>query len=351
MALPDRIDPRPPRRIYRWDLDKTYLQTDFDTLAQLVRTALQKASEKQAVPGAAALIRELRAQGDSQLCIISGSPTQMRAVLEEKLKLDGVEWDELVLKDNVRNLLRGRFRALRGQVGYKLPVLLESRAKAPVDSEEVLFGDDAEADAFIYSLYADLVAGRVDEAVLGRVLTAAQVYPDDRERIITAWRAVPRSDPVRRIFIHLDRLTPPARFGRYGPRVVPIFNYFQAALVLLADGQLNPGQVARVAVEMVQTAGHNLLTLSNSFQDLLRRGLPVQAVAAPLFQALEGAIQGREGVLQALRPLPDIVAAYTRRVAALGTTPPPPEAREIDYLSVLDDARPRTSKHRKAEER
>ncbi len=51
----------------------------------------------------------------------------MRAVLEEKLKLDGVEWDELVLKDNVRNLLRGRFRALRGQVGYKLPVLLESR--------------------------------------------------------------------------------------------------------------------------------------------------------------------------------------------------------------------------------
>src|SRR5215831_19993245 len=125
--LPDRIDPRPPRRIYRWDLDKTYLRSEFDTFRQLVRTAFQKASEKVAVPGAAALIRELKAQGDTQLCIISGSPTQMRAVLEEKLKLDGVEWDELVLKDNVRNLLRGRFRALRGQLGYKLPALLESR--------------------------------------------------------------------------------------------------------------------------------------------------------------------------------------------------------------------------------
>src|SRR5215468_1910138 len=351
MALPDRIDPRPPRRIYRWDLDKTYLQTEFDTFRQLVRTAMQKASEKQAVPGAAALIRELRAQGDSRLCIISGSPTQMRNVLEAKLKLDGVEWDELVLKDNVRNLLRGRFRALRGQVGYKLPVLLESRIHAPVEAEEVLFGDDAEADAFIYSLYADLVAGRVDEAVLGQVLEAAQVYPDDRERIFKAWRAVPRADPVRRIFIHLDRLTPPAYFARYGPRVVPIFNYFQAALVLLADGELNAAQVARVALEMVQTAGHNLLTLSNSFQDLVRRGLPVQAVAAPLLQALEGALQGREGVLQALRPLPDIVAAFSRRVAALGTTPPPPEARPIDYLSVLDDAKPRTSKQRKVQER
>jgi len=347
MALPDRIDPRPPRRIYRWDLDKTYLQTEFETFRQLVRTALQKASEKQAVPGAAALIRELRAQGDSQLCIISGSPTQMRNVLEAKLKLDGVEWDELVLKDNVRNLLRGRFRALRGQVGYKLPVLLESRIHAPVEAEEVLFGDDAEADAFIYSLYADLVAGRVDEVVLGQVLEAAQVYPDDRARIVTAWRAIPRADPVRRIFIHLDRLTPPAYFSRYGPRVVPIFNYFQAALVLLADGELNAAQVARVAVEMVQTAGHNLLTLSNSFQDLVRRGLPIQAVAAPLLQALEGALQGPGSVLQAFRPLPDIVKAFTRRVAALGAPPPAPEARPIDYLSVLDDARPRTHRARR----
>jgi len=347
MALPDRIDPRPPRRIYRWDLDKTYLQTEFDTFAQLVRTALEKASEKQAVPGAAALIRELRAQGDTRLCIISGSPKQMRAVLEAKLKLDGVEWDELVLKDNVRNLLRGRFRALRGQVGYKLPVLLESRIHAPAEAEEVLFGDDAEADAFVYSLYADLIAGRVDEAVLGQVLEAAQVYPDDRARIFTAWRAIPRADPVRRIFIHLDRLTPPAYFGRYGPRVVPVFNYFQAALVLLADGHLNPGQVARVAVEMVQTAGHNLLTLSNSFQDLVRRGLPIQAVAAPLLQALEGTLQGPGAVLQAFRPLPDIVKAFTRRVAALGAPPPPQAPRAIDYLSVLDDARPRTHRAKK----
>ena len=125
MSLPDRIDPPPPKRIYRWDLDKTYLKTDFDTLRQLVRTALQSADQKVTVPGAAALIRELRERGDSKLCIVSGSPKQMRSVLEEKLKLDGVEWDELILKDNVRNVLRGRFRALKGQVGYKLPALLE----------------------------------------------------------------------------------------------------------------------------------------------------------------------------------------------------------------------------------
>ena len=31
----------------------------------------------------------------------------MRSVLEEKLKLDGVVWDEFILKDNVGNLMRG----------------------------------------------------------------------------------------------------------------------------------------------------------------------------------------------------------------------------------------------------
>ncbi len=345
MSLPDRIDPRPPRKIYRWDLDKTYLRTEFDTLRQLVRTALQKATEKVAVPGAAALIRELRAAGDTRLCIVSGSPTQMRAVLAEKLKLDGVEFDELVLKDNVRNLMRGRFKALRGQVGYKLPVLLESRAQAPAEAEEVLFGDDAEADAFVYSLYADLIAGRVSEEVLRQVLASAQVYPDDQARVLSAWQKIPQADPVRRIFIHLDRLTPPGHFSRYGPRVVPVFNYFQAALVLMADGHLTGPQVIKIAVEMVQTAGYNLLTLSNSFQDLLRRGLPLHTIIAPLTQALNGP----QAVLAALRPVPDILAAFTKRLAALGTPPPPPPARQIDYLTLLDDARPRTHKGRPRE--
>src|SRR5687767_8427759 len=169
----------------------------------------------------------------------------MRAVLAEKLKLDGVEFDELVLKDNVRNLLRGRFKALRGQVGYKLPVLLESRSHAPAEAEEVLFGDDAEADAFVYSLYADMVARRVDEGIVQQVLAAAQVYEDDAERIMKRWAEIPAADPVRRIFINLDRLTPPAYFAAYGPRVVPIFNYFQAALVLTADGHLSAPQALK----------------------------------------------------------------------------------------------------------
>lgn len=342
-VIQEKVPAQPVKRIYRWDLDKTYLQTDFDTFRQLVRTAFQRAHEKKAIPGAAALIRELKAQGDARLCIVSGSPTQMRTVLTEKLKLDGVEFDELVLKDNLRNLVRGRFKAMRGQVGYKLPVLLESRARAPVDAEEVLFGDDAEADAFIYSLYADMVAHRVSEPVVHRVLEAAEVYSDDIDRVIAQWKEIPQADPVRRIFINLDRLTPPAAFAHYGPRVVPVFNYFQAALVLLGDKHLTAPQVLKVMIELVQTSGYNLLTLSNSFQDLLRRGLPIAGVAEALLEAL----QGPAAMFQMVRPVPDIIAAFSKRVAALGAQPPPPKHRDIDYLSILDDARPRTHKKRR----
>jgi len=101
-----------PRHTFRWDLDKTYLRTEFDSLRDLAKNAIETASDKQAYPGATALLRALRQDGH-RICIVSGSPTQMRQVLAAKLALDGVEYDEFVLKHNLRNLLKGRFRALK----------------------------------------------------------------------------------------------------------------------------------------------------------------------------------------------------------------------------------------------
>src|SRR5207302_1177953 len=82
----------------------------------------------------------------------------------------GVEVDGLTFKPNLQNLLRGRFRALREQVSYKLPALLEARAQIGASVPETLFGDDAEADAFIYSLYADFLAGRASADLVREVL-------------------------------------------------------------------------------------------------------------------------------------------------------------------------------------
>lgn len=329
-----------PLRVYRWDLDKTYLQTDFDTFAQVIKTALQRASEKRAVPGAAALIRELRTTPGSRLCIVSGSPVQMRKVLCEKLQLDGVVFDELVLKDTLRNLVRGRFKAVRGQVGYKLPVLLESRALLDASVEEVLFGDDAEADALIYSLYADMVARRVDEATVASVLAAAEVYPDEQARIFTAWRAVPTADAVRRIFINLDRLTPPAFFSRYGARVVPIFNYFQAALVMMSDRHLGASGVLRVMSDLVHSSGYHAPAIANSLQDLARRGFPTSGVVETLAEALNLPTAAE----QASRLPLEVLQACARRVSVLGWHPKLLQVAGPDYLAVLSEGRAKRRK-------
>ena len=63
-------------------------------------------------------------------------------------------------------------------------------------------------------------------------------------------------------------------------------------------------------------------------------------------QALLEALQGPAAVMHLVRPLPDILAAFTRRVAALGATPSAPPPRTIDFLQLLDDARPRSHKAR-----
>jgi len=327
----------PPRHTFRWDLDKTYLRTEFDSLADLAKNAIENAADKQAYPGATALLRALRQDGN-RICIVSGSPTQMRQVLAAKLALDGVDYDEFVLKNNLKNLLRGRFRALRAQIPYKLPAMLQSRIGAAAEAE-TLFGDDAEADAIIYCLYADLIAGRVSLQDLERVLVASRTYDDDAVRILDLAKRVPKHDAVNRLFIHLDRRSAPVGFRHYGPRLVPVFNYFQAALVLYGDRVLSARQVIFVALEMLDSKQFELGHLATSVQDVVRRGritreTALQLTAEAQEAARSGALSGRND----LPPFEQISEAFRERVRELGPIDPyqpePPEP--LDYVRLVD---------------
>jgi hypothetical protein len=260
------------RLVYRWDLDKTYLRTEFDTIKDLLRTAFETAADKRTVPGAAALLREIRGSDPYGIYIVSGSPTQLRKVLEAKLRLDGIRWDGFVLKPQLTNILRGRFRFVKDQVGYKLAALLETRLDMPADTREYMFGDDAEADAFIYSVFSDLSTGRVDPSILVPVLESAGVYPDVAPQIVRLAGRLPRGGGAERIFIHLDRVSLPSAFDEFGKRVLPFYNYFQPALLLLGDGVLDPLSVLRVAAELVIHHGFTHDALVASYRDLATRG-------------------------------------------------------------------------------
>lgn len=259
------------RIVYRWDLDKTYLRTEFDTVRDLLRTAFEPAKKKLTVPGAAALLREQRATNPAGIYILSGSPEQMRRVLEAKLRLDGVKWDSFTLKPSLHHLVRGRVRFLRDQIGYKLAALLTSRTQTASSADEICFGDDAEADAFIYSLYADICGERVGRDTLFAVLERARVYPEEIPRILRLAADVPRGDVCRRIFIHLDRVSSPDAFTELGRRVCPFYNYFQPALALLEEGALEPMSVLRVGAELVIEHGFTADALLASYTDLARR--------------------------------------------------------------------------------
>jgi hypothetical protein len=329
---------RPPRHTFRWDLDKTYLRTEFDSLKDLAKSAIETAADKQAFPGATALLRALRQDGH-RICIVSGSPTQMRQVLAAKLALDGVEYDEFVLKNNLKNLLRGRFRALRAQIPYKLPAMLRSRIAAAADAE-TLFGDDAEADAIIYCLYADLIAGRVSLGDLERVLIASRAYEDDAAYCLDLARTVPKGQAVRRMFIHLDRRSPPMGFRRFGPRLVPVFNYFQTALVLYQDKVLSARQVIFVALEMLDSGQYELSTLANSVQDVIRRGrisrdTALQLAADASEAAKSGALSGRAD----LPPFERIAEAFRARIRELGEVPAADSTGDepLDYVRLVDE--------------
>lgn len=340
----DRVDRH--RVVYRWDLDKTYLRTEFDTVRDWVRTAFETAKDKQTVPGAGALLREIRGTDPFGVYIVSGSPEQLRRVLEEKLRLDGVRWDGLVLKPQLTNILRGRFKSIKEQVAYKLGAMLETRSTLPPDVDEFMFGDDAEADALIYCLYADLAAGRVLPPLFRQLLEAAETYPDALARLVRLAEHVPRGGDARRIFIHLDRVSAVDAFADLGTRVCTFHNYFQPALVLFRHGALDALSVLRVGGELLTLHGFTPDALVASYADLVRRGQVGGADADTLLAYLDRADDSILGL--AATPLRRFGELLVKEPARAAPEPVDDVLPEIDYMSFFakDRARAKAVKRR-----
>ncbi|MBJ79866.1 MAG: hypothetical protein CMH60_00955 [Myxococcales bacterium] len=320
--------------IFRWDLDKTYLKTEFSTAKDLIKTFFQKAEDKEVFAGATALIQALDNLPESHTTFISGSPRPMRKVLEKKLELDGVHIDSLTLKPNFSNALRGRFRALKEQVGYKLPALLEQRLLIEPGAKEICFGDDAEADAFIYSLYGDVIVGVISPNRLKRIMTLAGSYEDQIDQALELYVEIKKRDervnPIESIFIHLEGRSGPKRFDVYGQRVVPIYNYFQAALVLYTQTRLDMDTLLALTQNILAHPRLNEKRLANSAQDLVRRNYLATSI-------LDECLQGARTLGD--KELVECFERASRRTRELDTEElqkAPDEVETIDYEKILE---------------
>lgn len=324
--------------IFRWDLDKTYLRSQFDTLRSLARIPFEQAEDKVNVPGVATLIRGLRSDAavtgrEVRIYFITASPPQIGKGIRGKFALDGIEYDGIVFKDQLRHIVRGKFRSLREHVGFKLEELLRGRLAAQPEAKEILFGDDWESDPVIYSLYADLLAARLDAPGLGRVLGVIGVDP---RSIAKAQRLAERLEPadaVEKIYINLERRTPPGRFRSFGPRLVPSFNYLQTASCLYEGEHLALATVAAVARDLVDTAGYTPQHLANSLADVSRRGhLQLSSVGA-IRTHLE-----TEGLLPSAEHHPGLASVWKRIQAWWARKErrhqPPPKPIDYEMLAT-----------------
>ncbi len=333
--------PAPATVIYRWDLDKTYLKSDFESLRKMMRVPFERARDKIDEPGVVALIRALKAgalreQRAAFVYFISASPPQIGRAIREKLALDGIECDGIVFKDQLQHLVRGRFRLLREQVGFKLAELLRARLAAPAGAVEFLFGDDWESDPIIYSLYADVIAGRLEHDALADILVRLRIDPARLVEIKALSQKIAPADAVRRIFINLERRTPPDRFRSFGARLVPTFNYFQTALVLYEEGVVPLAAIVDVGRSLLERSAYSAARLRNSLDDLARRGYVAPAAAVALRAELEEAgVLPSTGVL-GLWPRQLWRRWRRRRQRARAPMAPAIAAAAIEYPRLID---------------
>lgn len=330
---------REAREVFVWDLDKTYLDTRFESPMALIKTALEKAFQKRNVPGTATLVRALRntlqdAQDgsvDFPIYFITASPPQMEPRIHQKLNLDGIYPFGIFFKDNLQNLKPSRLWRLRQQVGYKLQALLQMRTALHERVRQVMWGDDSESDAVIYSLYSDICARRIKGSRLEQVLRAYRVTGEQTDMIMDLQTQVPEQDPIEKIYINLADDTDAEYYTKFGRRTLPTFNTFQVALDLCQDHRLSEEQVLRVAQDLVFNFGFTSEELQASVLDLVQRKVLGAPVIEKIVPYLKDAGIFSRGWTLAMEPAPVTTQVGSRVFEVDGATEPwVPD--DVDYL-------------------
>ncbi|MCS7204259.1 MAG: hypothetical protein NZ853_01020 [Leptospiraceae bacterium] len=231
------------------DIDKTFLNTKFESRQGLLETLLERIENKKPIPGMDEYYRVIK-KYEYPLIFISASPTFFHRVLEGVFKKfqispDGIYLKKLInpissistkifhiltnlndyMNQNIEDMLNRSMKFLNAtlqsimeQTGYKLKVLLYMRKMQPTYSKEVLIGDNSESDYLIFTLYQILLSGIIpDEEIVNFLYN---LKPKDKEIInrdlaIEIYELVKENhrihrtiNPVKNVFIHKIYNTP-----------------------------------------------------------------------------------------------------------------------------------------------
>jgi len=191
------------------DLDKTYLETEFESWIKMAKIPFESPHDKITVPGASEVLELVRWGGGSKqgdgpragLHFVSSSPPQLRLALDGKLTLDRLEWSSDTFKNQTYNLRMGRLDLLRHHIAYKTKAILDIALKLTPESRIVMIGDNAEYDPFIYTGVRLLLEKRFDLDNLRQWLAGAMVDLPVIEQVISNDLRVPDGLRVEGVYI------------------------------------------------------------------------------------------------------------------------------------------------------
>ena len=301
--------------VFVCDIDRTYLMTRFSSLKGIAQIPIEFAIDKQAIEGMVVLLKEVRRgpgtrSRQTPLYFLSASPRQLRPVIERKMLLDGLEFDGTTFKDWGKVLLSLTPGRLREQVGFKVTALVAGRQDLPAAAEEVLIGDDLESDALSFALYADYLAGRLDEAEVLFILRSQGVSASDVDGIRRLRRLLPTSAGVKRAYVRLERAAhSPETFLAFAPGVIACRGALQMALAFHEQGSISRAGVLRVARDLA-ARGVEPGRADELLTDAFARGLVGVDTAVSLRDELAGA-----GLLRPAGPLPAVDLRWAEAMA------------------------------------
>ncbi len=233
------------------DIDKTYIETKFETAMSMIKIAFEDADEKIAVTGAALALVAARWSNPFDIHsvstqdvprpihFLSASPPQLRRVIREKLARDGLDWSSDTFKNQAYNIRMGRLKLLKQHVAYKSATILSHVAKAPSGTQFILIGDNAELDAFIYTGIQLLLEGKLNQAQYRDYLATGGVEEDVLETVEPYFaRELPRS----RVSGILIRKAPGYKMIEAPPLtdlVITFDHYFEVVLHFYAWGLID----------------------------------------------------------------------------------------------------------------
>jgi len=239
------------------DIDKTYLETEFESLLGMAKIAFEKAVDKVTVSGARDIMRSVRwglpyvyqsgsGQDPRPLHFVSSTPHQLRRVLEEKLMMDGLDWTSDTFKNQAYNLRMRRMDQLKQHVAYKSAAILGLVTQAGVRARFYLLGDNAEQDTYIYLGVALACSGLLSRDGYSQYLQIAGVDADVAQDLVNRFFTTGLSDLgvsfdgilIRKIVGYQHFEEKPFTSG------VTFFDgYFEAGLALFALGVIPPANI------------------------------------------------------------------------------------------------------------